>query len=181
MLMLPTLETEHLLLRRFEMADTGQLVSLLQTPEVTANLMDISRPYVLADAESMIRRSHQEVMEGTAYRFAIERPQDFTLIGYVDIEVNLIHQRGEIAYWLGVDFWQQDYATEVVRQIVSFGFETLKLHRLYAYCLARNTTSARVLEQAGLVKEGVFRQGAHHQGVFEDVAFYGLLRAFYGD
>ncbi len=181
MLMLPTLETERLLLRRFEMADAGQLTALLQSPETIEMLMDITHPYTEAEAEAMIRRSHQEAMEGTACRFALERPQDFTLIGYMDIEVNLTHQRGELAYWIGQPFWHQGYAAEAARRVVQFGFEELKLNRVYAYCLEHNSAAARVLEKAGLVREGVFRQGAYHHGSYEDVAFYGLLRTGYGD
>ncbi|MBZ0292959.1 MAG: GNAT family N-acetyltransferase [Anaerolineae bacterium] len=179
MLTLPLLETERLTLRRFELNDANLITELLQNAEVTCKLIDIPRPYTQDHAENMIRESHKEALAGSAYRFCIERKSDELVIGYADVEINSQHQRGEIAYWLGQPYWWQGYATEAVRILVEFCFKTLELNRVYAYCLASNTSSARVLEKAGLEREGIHRQNVLLDGVFEDVIFYGLLREFY--
>ncbi len=174
------LETERLYLRLLTMTDAPAVQMMLNDPEVNGTLMDIQQPFTLMDAQEMIEHSQDEAAQGHAFRFGIERKSDSLLVGYGDIEVNPLHQRGEIAYWLGRPYWWQGYATEAARKLVEFGFEALNLNRIYAYCLVRNEASAKVLGKAGLVREGVHREGAHAADCFEDVAFYGLTRSVFG-
>jgi RimJ/RimL family protein N-acetyltransferase len=51
-------------------------------------------------------------------------------------------------------FWGQGIATEVVEAIIFHGFNTLKLHRIEAGCAVNNIGSIKVLEKAGMKKEG---------------------------
>lgn len=176
MLTLPVLETDSLVLRRFELDDAERVHTLLNTPQVADTLMDITLPYTLEDARKLIMYSHEAVPTGTAYLFGIEHKPTSQLIGYIDIEVDPANQHGEIAYWLGVDFWRQGYATAAAKRVLQFAFAELKLHRVYAYCLAHNVASVRVLIKAGLQYEGTLRQEALQNGVFADVEFYGLLK-----
>lgn len=170
-----TLETERLLLRRLEPNDATTIQTLLNDPEVSGTLMDISLPFTLDDARAMIAASHTAFVEGTAYVFAVTRKSNGDLVGYCDLEVQAEHRRGEIAYWIGRPYWWQGYATEAAKCIVRFGFEHLNLNRIYAYVLKRNRASANVLTKAGLTYEGTLRQSARKNGVFEDVDFYALL------
>lgn len=177
MLTLPLLETENLVLRRFELVDADRIQALLNNPRVADTLMDVKLPYTLEDARRLVMYSHEAVPAGTAYLFGIEQKPERRLIGYIDIEVEAVHQRGEIAYWIGSDFWRRGYATEAARRIVQFAWDDLKLNRVYGYCMARNIASARVLMKAGLTYEGTLRQETVKNGVFEDVEFYGLTHS----
>jgi RimJ/RimL family protein N-acetyltransferase len=42
--------------------------------------------------------------------------------------------------------------------LLQFGFEQLALHRIWAYCIAENVASARVLEKIGMKYEGLQRE-----------------------
>jgi RimJ/RimL family protein N-acetyltransferase len=173
------LETERLLLRPFETTDAPVLHELLSDPAVSGTLMNVDGPLTLADAERMIGGWQAAVAQGEALIFAVMRRANDTLVGYVDLALYPEHQRGEVAYWIGRPYWWQGYAAEAARRVVRCGFENLELNRIYARCLTRNEAAARVLEKAGLIYEGTHRQGAFKNGVFEDVAFYGVLRADY--
>ena len=175
----PTLETERLLLRCFELSDAATIQQLMNDPEVTGNLMDTNLPYSLEDAESMITNSHRAFEAGDAYVFAVVRKSNDTLVGYCDLEIQPHHKRGEIAYWIGRPYWWQGYATEAAKYVIRFGFETLNLNRIYAHVIKRNTASAGVLTKAGLHLEGTQRQGVYKNDMYEDVEFYGLLREDY--
>lgn len=175
--MIPTeLETERLRLRPFTLDDAPAVQAMLSDPQVSGTLMDIVHPFTVSDAQEMIAASQDEALRGMAYRFGIERKSDHLLVGYCDIEIHRAHERGEIAFWLGRPYWWQGYATEAARKLVEFGFDTLKLYRVYAHCLVRNEASAKVLQKAGLLHEGVHRQAAPVDDHFEDVAFYGLTQ-----
>lgn len=177
--MQPTLESERLLLRRFEDSDAPIVQELLNDPDVTGNLMDTTLPYSLTDAQAMIASSQQAYADETAYVFAVVRKSNDTLVGYCGLALQPEHQRGEITYWIGRPYWWQGYATEAAKCVVRFGFEHLELNRIYAHVMKRNTASAGVLTKAGLRLEGMQQQGIHKDGVFEDVEFHGLLRRDY--
>jgi ribosomal-protein-alanine N-acetyltransferase len=66
--------------------------------------------------------------------------------------------------------------TEAARRIVAFAFAATPLHRVFAHALARNVGSWRVMEKAGLRREGVLRGLLRKRGVFEDVVLYAILR-----
>jgi len=74
------------------------------------------------------------------------------------------------------DTWGHGYATEAARRIVRFGFENIGLHRICAYCDARNAASARVLEKAGMRREGHLREATRMRDGWGDEYVYAVLR-----
>ncbi|MDC1259516.1 GNAT family N-acetyltransferase [Flavobacteriaceae bacterium] len=71
---------------------------------------------------------------------------------------NKKYKRAEVWYKIHSDYWNKGYATESLKAIINFGFETLKLHRMEAGCAVDNKGSFTVLEKAGMVREGRLRQ-----------------------
>lgn len=71
--------------------------------------------------------------------------------------------------------WRNGYATEAVRALLGYGFDTLNLHRVWAYCLAENEASWRLMERLGMRREGVLRANVRLQGRWADTYLYGLL------
>ncbi len=51
-------------------------------------------------------------------------------------------------------YWNKGYATETLIAVINFGFDHLKLHRIQAGCAVDNTGSIKVLEKAGMTREG---------------------------
>ncbi len=84
---------------------------------------------------------------------------------------------GDIGYELDPAYWGHGYATEAARAMAAFGFDTLKLHRIFAHCIADNVASARVLEKVGLRQEGRLRDKERFKGRYWDVLLYGMLES----
>ena len=82
---------------------------------------------------------------------------------------------GWIGYSLNRKFWGQGYATEAAEALVKFGFGQLNLHRIFATCDPFNVASARVLEKAGMQREGHFRQHKWVKGKWRDSLLYAIL------
>jgi len=98
------------------------------------------------------------------------------LIGSIGLEIKRENNNAELVYWLGKDYWGQGYATEAARAIISYGFDELKLHRIYARYLSHNLASGRVLEKLGMTHEGRLRGHLKKFGVYEDMEIAGLLK-----
>ncbi len=99
------------------------------------------------------------------------------LIGGVGLIITSAHRRAEIAYWLGVPYWNQGYMTEAASALVEYGFTKMSLHKITASHFARNPASGRVMQKLGMTQEGLLRQDVHKGDGFEDMVLYGLLAA----
>ncbi len=171
--MIPTIRTARLTLRPFTLADAPRVEELAGAREVALNTLRIPHPYPRGEAEAWIRRQDEAPSRGS-YTFAID---DGELAGGIGLEVNSEFDRGEIGYWLGVPYWGRGYATEAMGAILRFGFEELKLNRMYAGYFSRNAASGRVMEKNGLTREGVLRQHVKKWGEYLDLVYYGILRS----
>ena len=80
-----------------------------------------------------------------------------------------------MGFWIGMDWWGKGYATEAAQEVIRYGFEHLKLNRVYAHHMVRNPASGRVLEKVGMKREGLLRQRVRKWGVFEDVVLMAIL------
>ena len=97
------------------------------------------------------------------------------MIGAIGLEINKEDHNAELGYWLGREFWNQGYCTEAAIAMIEFGFESLGLRRIVSEHMARNPASGKVMEKAGMTREGLRRKHVRKWGVFEDVVVYGIL------
>jgi ribosomal-protein-alanine N-acetyltransferase len=106
-----------------------------------------------------------------------------TVIGLVSLQYcnhrgDRYHRRAEVGYGIARASWGQGIGPEAVRAVVHYGFEHLKLNRIYAGTIADNLASVRLLEKLGFVREGTRRQHSlEDDGLFHDSALYGLIRS----
>lgn len=173
-MLVPTIKTERLELRAYEVGDIAELVSLIGAREVAANLARVPYPYTEQDARNFIGSIKQTPEEA---RFAVVLGSDRRLIGGIGLRIDSAHSRAELGYWLGASYWGQGYATEAAHAVMQYGFHTLGLNRIWASVFEGNAVSARVLKKVGMSHEGCFRQHVLKWGRFIDLAIYGTLRS----
>jgi RimJ/RimL family protein N-acetyltransferase len=172
----PTLRTTRLQLRPFVAEDAVPLHELAGAREVADTTIGIPHPYSLAAAKSWIAALSHFFRNGTAVHFAVELRETPTLIGAVSLrDIDSEHRQGELAFWIGTDWWKRGYATEAAWEAVRFGLEEMELNRVYAHALARSPASSKVLAALGMRQEGVLRQRIRKWGTFEDVSLYSIL------
>jgi RimJ/RimL family protein N-acetyltransferase len=83
---------------------------------------------------------------------------------------------GFIVYLLNRHYWGQGYATEAARALIEFAFRTHQAHRVFTYCEVDNAASMRVLEKAGMQREGLIRESDWIRGAWHDQYLYAILR-----
>ena len=172
-----TLETHRLILRRFRIEDAEDMFNnWASDPEVTKFLtwpthqnIDVTR-WVLND---WIPRYE----DGGYFNWAIEWKETGRVIGGIAV-VRLEEAIGEaeIGYNLGRAFWGKGIMPEALRAVMDYLFDTAGVNRICAGHDVNNPKSGRVMEKAGMKKEGIRRGGGiNNQGIC-DVACYALLR-----
>ncbi len=145
------------LIKHSDLESIHQLHSLSETDEY--NVLGI--PTSIEETKSVIAPwiADNQLSEIKKYTFAIENKLDQQFIGLFGLKLgHKKYNRGEVWYKLHIDFWNKGYATESLKAVINFGFKTLKLHRIQAGCAVENTGSIKVLEKAGMTREGRGRQ-----------------------
>lgn len=124
--------------------------------------------------EPWINDNNKSVIQN--YTFAIEEKVNPNFMGLFGLQLgSKKYNRGEVWYKLHTDYWQNGYATESLRAVIQFGFETLGLHRISAGCAVDNIGSIKVLEKAGMIKEGRGRQVLPLKSGWSDNFEYAIL------
>ncbi len=175
--MTSTLETARLLLRPFTEADIGELVLLIGAREVAATTLRIPHPYTEREAREFLSRIHSD----DEVRFAITLREGERLCGGIGLRLTPEHRHAELGYWIGVLYWGHGYATEACRELLRYGFEHLKLHRIFASHFRHNPASGRVLMKLGMRHEGCQREHLRKWDRFVDSELYGILRQEWED
>jgi len=154
------LESERLLLRRPEEDDAASIFeSYAQDPAVTRFL--IWKPHcAVTETHKFIQRCQLVWTEGTAYPWVIIRKSDHLLLGMIELRPE--GHKAELGYVLARDVWGHGYMTEAVGTVVAWALAQSQIWRVWAYCQVQNTASARVLEKAGLGREGILKRWAIH-------------------
>jgi ribosomal-protein-alanine N-acetyltransferase len=84
----------------------------------------------------------------------------------------------EMGYSVSRAFWGRGFATEAARAVIEAAFQSDSvLHRVRASADARNGASLRVLEKAGMTREGTLRSDNVLRGVPYDEVWFGVLRS----
>ncbi|MEK5486971.1 GNAT family N-acetyltransferase [Lysinibacillus sp. FSL M8-0355] len=135
-------------------------------------------PNTEEDSKEFIQDALDEARQTPRERYVFAIIYQETLIGSVEIMIrDFTNKVGEIGYIVNPDYWGKGVATQSAQLVITFGFDTLKLHRIYATCDPRNIGSSKVLEKVGMTKEGILRENMlMKDGVWRDSFLYSVLK-----
>jgi [ribosomal protein S5]-alanine N-acetyltransferase len=171
-----TLKSTHLLLRDFVAEDWQEVYAYTSLPE--ACRFQPWGPYTAEEARALVQ-GRIEAAGGkprAAFHLAVVFPKTGTVIGEGGLDMHSQSFRtGEISYIIHPEYWGHGFATEVASILLSFGFTTLNLHRIFATCDPRNVASERVLQKLGMQCEGRMRETMLLRDGWRDSVLYSLL------
>ncbi|WP_456274563.1 GNAT family N-acetyltransferase [Bacillus sp. AK031] len=114
----------------------------------------------------------------TRFMFAVICKEEGNLIGAGELNIrDFCNQAGEIGYILNPNSWGKGIGTEVAKLLIQYGFVNLDLHRIYATCAPDNIASYKVLEKAGMEREGIMRQHLKLKEGWRDSMLHAILRS----
>ncbi len=130
------------------------------------------RLWLPSNKDAWIPESRKSLKE--AYRFTILA--DGKIAGMIALEYPSLSRDGyQVNFVVGREFWNHGICTEALKQIVRFGFDELKLHKIVGDNSSDNPASGRVLEKAGFKKEEVFEEAGLREGKFIYDIDWGLI------
>ena len=171
------LETDRLLLQEISWDDLDQLHQLHSIPEVDEyNTLGI--PSSVEETKKIMGREIEAQMnvERSSYTWKIELKDEGHFIGLAGITLsNDKFRLGEIYYKLDPQFWGKGYATEVAKKLILTGFDEFDLHKVEAGVAVGNERSIKVLERAGMKREGLRRKILPIRGEWVDNFHYAII------
>jgi RimJ/RimL family protein N-acetyltransferase len=100
--------------------------------------------------------------------------------GLTFLEIDRAHpSTAEIGVVLLPRYCNRGYGKEIFGEYLRFGFETLKMHRVFGKCDAQNTPSARMMERCGLTYEGTIREHVWLRDHWRSTQYFGMLAEEY--
>jgi ribosomal-protein-alanine N-acetyltransferase len=172
----PTLETERLILRPFQLTDAADVQRLAGDRAIADTTATIPHPYPNGAAEASIASHADHFASGESVTFAITHRDNGALRGAIGLELRPEHRRAELGYWVGKPFWNRGYTTEAARAVIRYAFQCLTVDRIFAHHFLRNPASERVMHKIGMRPEGILRRHLIRWGVPEDLGVCGILR-----
>ena len=164
------LRTERLLLRPFRSDDVGDVLAYASDPEWNRYL-GLPQPYTRRSAEEFVATSILADHE-TRPSWAIVHE------GRVSGGLGLTSRSAgtaELGYSLARPLWGRGLTTEAAGAVVTHGFESYGLARIYAFADIRNEASWRVMEKVGMRREGLLRSNRLVAGERIDDVLYAVL------
>ena len=143
------LETERLILRRFDESDAENVYLYAKDPDVGP--IAGWPPHKSVDESREVIRN---VFSGSE-AYAVCLKSDNKAIGAIELKLNghtdmtEKDDECELGYWLGKPFWGQGIIPEAVREILCHAFEDIGMNKVWCGYYDGNVKSKRVQEKCG--------------------------------
>ena len=162
------LETKRLILRPWEESDAENLFKYASHPDV-GPIAGWAVHTSVENSREIIRR-----VLSAPETYAVVLKESGQPVGSIGLmlgkasNIGLPDSEGEIGYWIGVPYWGRGLIPEAVRELMRYGFENLKLNKIWCGYFDGNEKSKRVQEKCGF--------HYHHTAYNVPCAIVGVLR-----
>lgn len=171
------LESERLLLRGFELEDANDMFKNWATNENVTRYVTW-QPHKNIDETLEIIKKFKEAFEGDMPNWAIVYKENNEVIGNIAIvRYNEKLHYCEIGYCLSERYWNKGIMTEALKEVIKYCFNVLKVERVEAMHDIDNLSSGRVMQKAGMTKEGILRnRNTNNTNKIATVVMYSIIK-----
>ena len=175
------IKTDRLSFRLVSKEDLNNIHVLHSLPE-TDKFNTLGIPETIQETVKIIDSwcSKQDANPPTSYVFCLDLVETKQFIGLIALNIGKPNYKSaEVWYKIHSNYWGKGYATDGLLKLFHFAFNDLKLHRIEAGCAVENIASIKVLEKAGMKREGMKRKILPIRGEWKDNYFYAILEEEY--
>ncbi len=178
------IETERLVIRKFEKGDGKGLFDLLNRNDnrefLDETLDETTEVQSIEDAEIRLRELSADFTLRNRFVMGMWLKETDTFIGNMWIEPKSWEARAiEIGYYLDQGFTRRGLATEAVKRSMDFIFDELKAHKIILITRDYNERSYKLAERLNFLKEGHLRECSVDKGKRFGLFYYGMLKSEY--
>lgn len=168
----PFIRGENVDLLTIEEEDIEWMRDNINDPDVRSNL-SARYPNNLQDERDFLENIVEE--DNNQVHLLISTGQK--RLGLVSLfDINRDDGNAEIGIWITPSEQGKGYGTEACKLITDYGFNELRLHRIYARVHEHNSASLKMFEKLDFEKEGVWREHGFVDGEYEHMHLLGILK-----
>ena len=172
-----TIDTERLILRKFEVLDAQNMFDNWANSREVCKFLSWEPHGSVETTKDILARWMEAYQNSERYHWAIVLKEIGEVIGSLSvITLSEKHQNCELGYCMGEQYWGKGIMTEAVKAVISFLFNEVGFHRLYAGHDTLNPASGKVMQKSGMVLEGTLRHNkVRKDGSFADGNIWAIL------
>lgn len=141
--MIPTIETERLILRPLTVDDAEAVFQWTGDERVTK--------FMCYSTYSSVEQVREWLENGSSGIWGFERKSDGLLMGSGDVHPDSSEEGFWVfGYCFRYDCWGHGYATEAAKAMIKYAYENLGARKFMAQHALENPASGRVMEKCGL-------------------------------
>ncbi len=169
--------TARLTLRRFDNKDWKGLVELFSDEEFFS-----AAPMKLDGEEQVTRWLESDsavklTTRDAPYVLAVQETDGGKIIGCLTLSIQDAERlQAVLNIVIHRNYQRKGYGTEAVRGALNFCLASLPFHRVQAFCDSASQAGCRLLEKAGLRREGEFVRDHKVRGEWASTAAFAMLR-----
>lgn len=154
-----TIETDRLILRRFELSDAGNMFKNYCGKEKITEYLSWSRHKSVSDTVSYLKDFVlPEYDKNNTYRWAVVWKDNNEVIGCIDVcDSNERKRCAELGWVIGDAYWGKGIMPEAAKSVVKYLF-SVGYERIQATHHIDNRKSGRVMEKIGMQYEGILKK-----------------------
>jgi len=171
--------TARCLLRPLEPADLEPYYQCHRDPAMTR--FEVHEPFgARAEAEALFTRWIERRSQGGSSPFSVILEGEDRWVGMGNFgEVSPEYDYVAVGFSIAATDWGRGLATEVLKGLLTIAFERIGCYRVEGNCATEHHASARVMEKAGMTREGVLRGKLPVGAVHHDLQYFSMLRPEY--
>ena len=168
------IETDRMILRDFKVEDLHELHEIFGDAEV---MKYTEPPYDIDKTKEFLINFCIERKPKGAYAAVLK--ETGKVIGYVLFKSVDAPEIYEIGWIFNKSFWRQGFASEICGELISYGFESMNLHKICAEAID-TSKSVPLMKKLGMQLEGVQRKHSKSgEGEWCDLHWYAILAEDY--
>lgn len=174
------IETDRLVLRRFEYSDSTSMLRNWIADDKIQSLYSEPTYETEEAVTELLTKYITSYEKEDYYRWAIIDKETHECVGQIAyFLVDSKNHFAEIEYCIGSDFQCRGYATEATKAVIKYGFEKMNLHKVQICTKTINIPSKRVIEKCGFTYEGTLRDYFYMNGEYVGRLYFSILRSEY--
>ena len=153
------LTTNRLLLRKFVLNDTHQIFNNWGNDELTSRYLSWRTHSNEKETKKILEIWLNDYNKPDTYNWAVELKETGEIIGSIMVgRKQDKFQTCKIGYNYGSKYWGKGYATEALKEVCRYLLEEVGYRLVEAQYVSGNPASGKVMEKAGMKKDGILRQ-----------------------
>ena len=128
--------------------------------------------------QQYLENAHLDIYEAKQLRLIIADNKTNKSLGIIDLfEFNPQHKRAGVGILIIKDEQQKGYASEALNLLISYSFNQLNLHQLFANITIDNKNSIQLFKKQDFIQIGIKKEWIYSQGKFKDEVLLQLLNS----